>query len=160
MEACSWEENFAQSRQLCHSWNSKMAVRRRHCGNVTSAGWQVTLCDPMWHVSSRSGVATLRTAMHLLLTYLLTYCGLQATPVQPLTGFFTLATIAEHLTVESYTIIICQQSYLLLFGIPSPTHSFIPGLKPSFSANPSNRSPSFFFSGLTTWIPQTVYCYF
>jgi len=27
-------------------------------------------CDPMWHVSSRSGVATLRTAIHLLLTYL------------------------------------------------------------------------------------------
>ena len=23
--------------------------------NVTSAGWQVTLCDPIWHVSSRSG---------------------------------------------------------------------------------------------------------
>jgi len=38
-------------------------------GNVTSAGWQVTLCDPMWHVSSRSGVATSRT----LVTYLLTY---------------------------------------------------------------------------------------
>ena len=32
---------------------------------------QVTLCDPMWHVSSRSGVATLRAAIHLLLTYLL-----------------------------------------------------------------------------------------
>ena len=30
-------------------------------------GWQVTLCDPIWHVSSRSGVATLRTAIHLLL---------------------------------------------------------------------------------------------
>ena len=42
-------------------------------GNVTAAGWQVTLCDPMWHVSSRSGVATLRTAIHLLLTHLLTY---------------------------------------------------------------------------------------
>jgi len=39
-------------------------------GNVTSVGLQVTLCDPMWHVSSRSGVATLRTAIHLLLTYL------------------------------------------------------------------------------------------
>ena len=26
----------------------------------------------MWHVSSRSGVATLRTAIHLLLIYLLT----------------------------------------------------------------------------------------
>ena len=25
-------------------------------GNVTSAGWQVTLCDPIWHASSRSGV--------------------------------------------------------------------------------------------------------
>ena len=36
-------------------------------GNVSSAGWQVTLCDPMWHVSSLSGVATLRTAIHLLL---------------------------------------------------------------------------------------------
>jgi len=36
--------------------------------NVSSAGWQVTLCDPIWHVSSRSGVATLRTAIHLLLT--------------------------------------------------------------------------------------------
>ena len=23
-------------------------------GNVTSAGWQVTLCDHIWHVSSRS----------------------------------------------------------------------------------------------------------
>ena len=41
-------------------------------GNVTSAGWPVTVCDPMWHVSSRSGLATLRIAIHLLLTYLFT----------------------------------------------------------------------------------------
>jgi len=27
-------------------------------GNVTSSGWQVTLCDPMWHVSSRRGEAS------------------------------------------------------------------------------------------------------
>ena len=26
---------------------------------VTSAGWQVTPCDPIWHVSSSSGMATL-----------------------------------------------------------------------------------------------------
>jgi len=26
-------------------------------GSVTSAGWQVTVCDLIWHVSSRSGVA-------------------------------------------------------------------------------------------------------
>ena len=31
-------------------------------GNVTSAGWQVILCDPIWHVSFRSGEAgVLRT---------------------------------------------------------------------------------------------------
>ena len=27
-------------------------------GNVTSAGWQVILYDPIWHVSSRSGEAS------------------------------------------------------------------------------------------------------
>jgi len=26
-------------------------------GNVISVVWQVTLCDPIWHVSFRSGVA-------------------------------------------------------------------------------------------------------
>ena len=25
-------------------------------GKVTAAGWQVTLCDPIWHVISRSSV--------------------------------------------------------------------------------------------------------
>jgi len=29
---------------------------------------------------------------------------------------------AEHLTVEYYTVFICQQSHLLLLGIPSPTN--------------------------------------
>jgi len=56
----------------------RAAIRR---GNVTSAGWQVTLCDSMWHVSSRSGVATSRTAIHLLLTYLLTYYQLLYSPI-------------------------------------------------------------------------------
>ena len=31
--------------------------------NVTSAGWQVTLCDPIWHMSSHSTEAYLRTAI-------------------------------------------------------------------------------------------------
>ena len=43
-------------------------------GNVTSAGCQVTLCDRTWHVSFRSGVATLRTAIHL---FLVTYSGVK-----------------------------------------------------------------------------------
>ena len=71
---------------------------------------------------------------------------------------------AEHLTLESYTVFICQQSYLLLFGIPSPTHSFISGLKPSFSPNPSHGSPSFLllkyllrgFPGLFTVISEHI----
>jgi len=38
-------------------------------GNVTSAGWQVTLCDPIWYVSSRSGaVLVARTAIRFLMT--------------------------------------------------------------------------------------------
>ena len=48
-------------------------------GNVISAGWQVTLCGPMWHVSSLSGVATLRTAVHLLLTYV---CSVNVEPTR------------------------------------------------------------------------------
>jgi len=33
--------------------------------NVISAGWQVTPCDPIWHVSSRGDV-TLRTAIPVI----------------------------------------------------------------------------------------------
>ena len=46
-------------------------------GNVTSAGWQVTLYDPIWHVSSRSGEAVLLPKgeplyfVYLLLLYFL-----------------------------------------------------------------------------------------
>ena len=55
-----------------------------------------------------------------------------------------------------------QQSYLLLSIFHHPLcHSlFHSWLKTSFSANPSHRSLSFSSSGFTTWIPQTVYCYF
>jgi len=66
--------------------------------------------------------------------------------------------------LSAYTVLICQQSYLLLFGIPSPTHSFFPGLKPSFSAIPSHCSPSFLllkyllrgFPGLFTVISEHI----
>jgi len=71
---------------------------------------------------------------------------------------------AEHITVESYMVFVCQQSYLLLFGFPSPSQSFFPGLKPSFSANPSHCSPSFLlleyllrgFPGLFTAISEHI----
>ena len=38
-------------------------------GNVTSAGWQVTLCDPIWHVSSRTGEASCEL-LYSVYTYL------------------------------------------------------------------------------------------
>jgi len=43
------------------------------CGNVTSAGWQVTLCDPIWHVSFLSGVAVLCCEVLYPYTLLLLY---------------------------------------------------------------------------------------
>ena len=44
---------------------------------------------------------------------------------------------------------------LIIISFPSPTRSFIPGLKPSFSANSSHRSLSFFFFRTDYIIPQT-----
>ena len=40
-------------------------------GNVTSAGWQITLCDPIWHVSSRSGEASRELLYSVYFTFLL-----------------------------------------------------------------------------------------
>ena len=58
-----------------------------------------------------------------------------------------------NLTVESYTVIYAanNQTYYYLFSI-THTLSFIPELKPSFSANPSHCSLSFSSSGLTTLV--------
>jgi len=52
---------------------------------------------------------------------------------------------AKHLTVESYTVVMLLTFILIIIPIPSPPHSFIPGLKPYFSVNPSHRSLPFFF---------------
>ena len=45
--------------------------------NVTFAGWQATLCDPIWDVSSSSGVATSVSEL-LYPCYLLKYFTLLA----------------------------------------------------------------------------------
>ena len=52
---------------------------------------------------------------------------------------------AKHLTVESYTVVMLLTFIPHIINIPSPHHSVIPGLKPSFSANPSQRSLPFRF---------------
>jgi len=40
-------------------------------GNVTAARWQVTLCAPIWHVISRSGVVISITNRYIRFTFLL-----------------------------------------------------------------------------------------
>ena len=47
----------------------------------------------------------------------------------------------------------------IIISFSSPTLSFIPDLKPSFSANPSHCSLSFFFFRNDYMIPD-FYCYF
>ena len=39
-------------------------------GKVTSAGWQVTLCDLIWHAISRSGVVISLTNCYIRFTLL------------------------------------------------------------------------------------------
>jgi len=39
-------------------------------GKLTAVGWQVTLCDPIWHVISRSGVVMLTTDYYIRFTSL------------------------------------------------------------------------------------------
>jgi len=50
---------------------------------------------------------------------------------------------AKHLTIEFYTVVMLLTFMVIIISIPSLTHSLIPGLKPSFSANPSHRSLPF-----------------
>ena len=54
----------ATSVELNHIWSKYLAP----CFNLIKQVSIICMCDPIWHVSSRSGVATLRTATHLLLT--------------------------------------------------------------------------------------------
>jgi len=69
----------------------------------------------MWHVSSRSGVATLRTAIHLLLTYLLTYlrCWF-STHSLCILDFFILNHFSRHAFCAS------ASAEYKLFGITAP----------------------------------------
>jgi len=46
--------------------------------------------------------------------------------------------------VEFYMVDVLLTLIFISISIPSPPHSFIPGLKPSFSANPSHHFLFFF----------------
>jgi len=67
-----------------------------------------------------------------------------------------------YMTVETYTVIICQQSYfgptIIWYSI---THSlFHSRFKPPFLQILPTAAVPFSPSGFTTRIPQIVYCYF
>jgi len=56
-----------------HTWARAVSL---YCGNVSSAGWQVTLCDPVWHVSSRSSEACYMLLFPVTLLYNVEWNGL------------------------------------------------------------------------------------
>ena len=53
---------------------------------------------------------------------------------------------AEHLSIEFYTVVMLLTFTLIIISIPITPHSFIPGLKPSFSALPTVAFPFFFMT--------------
>ena len=65
--------------------------------------------------------------------------------------------VVQSIQLQYLIRILSAYSHIYYYRYLSPTHSFIPGLKPSFSANHSKRSLSFSSTGFTTGIPQTVY---
>ena len=77
MRSWAWAANFTavpRSTQPCippRLLNRAPASAGGKGGNVTSVGWRVTLCDPIWHVSSCSGVAMLHR--ELLYPYTILY---------------------------------------------------------------------------------------
>jgi len=70
-------------------------------GNVTSAEWQVTLCDPIWHVSSRSGDG--RLACKLLYPSLLFFTFYTIQALSSLGGHQTCMNLA--LSVNSACVV-------------------------------------------------------
>jgi len=70
----------------------------RKGGNITSAGWQVTLCDPVWYMSSRSSGSVEANCCKLLYTvYLLTYWS---DVFCPLCEQLTYRWISSHFHIE------------------------------------------------------------
>ena len=51
---------------------------------------------------------------------------------------------AEHLAIEFYMVVKLLTFVLVIISILSPPRSYVPGLKPSFCANPSHHSLPFF----------------
>jgi len=65
----SWDVTTAYVNSALHPFvvtKSSTSFGWGKAGKVTSAGWQVTLCDPIWYVISHSGEVSLHTAISSL----------------------------------------------------------------------------------------------
>ena len=95
-------------------------------GIITPAGWQVTLYDPIWHVSSRSGaVLVAQTAIRFITRR---HCDCSIASLAPfikypdlLTDMYCIRPAAAVLTASQ-----CFNSQLripkVMFGCASPSH--------------------------------------
>jgi len=68
-------------------------------GKVTSAGWQVTLCDPTWHVNSRSGEAGLHYPCELRSLYL-PFTNITITECNSIAKLRFLRSVSQTLNIE------------------------------------------------------------
>jgi len=129
------------------------------CLNLSVRCWSMKCCSSAWRRSFLI-VLTSPTAYvrHLCMLYLHSHAHVQRTvadgPARRTASRASCRTQARTLSVTNWPRSSVERILyghylptfiLIIIGIPSPTHSFIPGLKPPFSANPSHRSLSFFF---------------
>ena len=73
------DDKVSVSSALQPHGGAKLSTRLKHCwgkgGNVTSAGWQVTPCNLIWHVSSRSSEAASYKLLYSVYLYFLLLRG-------------------------------------------------------------------------------------
>ena len=104
----------------------------------------------MWHVSSRSGVTTLRTAIHLLLTYLLLYMPIKtvasASEYRPWRGSAYIATalsISLHVTFTRSPSLVASASAAAAAGLQH--HHRITGMQRFGGCRTSNLTNKNFY---------------
>jgi len=77
-------------------------------GKVTSAGWQVALCDPIWYVISRSGEVKF-TNCYILFTFTFTLpCTISLLLRMQTINFFVLKTCLCKIHIVTYHRGVCQ----------------------------------------------------
>ena len=73
LSASSFPSSFSFLSHFLFCFFSRWQVTRGMSGNVTSAGWQVTRCDLIWHVSSHSGESSCKLLYPVFLYLIFTF---------------------------------------------------------------------------------------